>query len=188
MTRLMTLTNAKADSKARGLLEAVEKKLGTVPNIMRTMANSPAVLEAYLSFSNALAKGSLSAKLREQIALAVGEANQCEYCLAAHTALGRLAGLKDDEILESRRGASSDGQVAAALSFARQVVRERGSVSDGDIETLRAQGFSDGDIAEIVANVAVNIFTNYFNHVAQTEIDFPKAQALECASTCACAA
>lgn len=188
MSRLKALKNADADSQARGLLDGVAKKLGTVPNIMRTMANSTAVLESYLGFTNALAKGSLSAKLREQIALVVGEANNCQYCLSAHTVLGRMAGLNDEEIITSRRGEPADPKAAAALTFARKVVRERGLVGDGDIEMLRTAGFRDGDIAEIVANVAVNVFTNYFNHVAQTEIDFPEAPALGCAPACACAA
>ncbi len=186
MPRLKALTTTEADPKAQPLLDGVEKKLRTVPNIMRTMANSPAVLEAYLGFTSALAKGALSAKLREQIALAVGEANGCQYCVAAHAALGRMAGLNDEEVANSRRGSSPDRKTHAALTFSRRVVRERGSVSDDDIASLRSVGFDDGGIAEIVANVAVNIFTNYFNHVAETVVDFPKVEALECTTPCAC--
>lgn len=186
MPRLKALTNEQADGKARTLLEGVHKKLGTVPNILRTMAHSPAVLEAYLGFSGGLSKGSLSAKLREQIALAVGEANNCQYCLSAHSAMGRAAGLNDAEIAESRRGRSQDSRTAAVLSFARQVVAERGWVGDADVEKLRSAGLSDGEIAEVVANVALNLFTNYFNHVAGTEVDFPKVEKLEPAAACAC--
>jgi len=180
------LSKTEAGNEAQPLLAAVEKKLGTVPNLMRTMANSPAVLEAYLGFSGTLAKGALGTKLREQIALAVGESNDCRYCLAAHTALGRMAGLNDEQIRDSRRGRSPDRKTEAALAFARKVVAERGSVSDADVDALRAAGFNDGDVAEIVANVALNLFTNYFNHVAGTEIDFPEAESLPCERACAC--
>ncbi|GMU80344.1 MAG: alkyl hydroperoxide reductase AhpD [Planctomycetota bacterium] len=186
MARIKALSNTEADPKARPLLEAVGKKLGKTPNLMRTMANSPAVLEAYLGFSGALAKGALSARLREQIALVVGEANRCDYCLAAHSALGRLAGLKDDEIAGSRRGATGDAKIDAALAFARTVVVQRGVVSDEDLLALRSAGYGDGEIAEVVANVALNIFTNYFNHIAATEVDFPQAAKLEPAAACVC--
>ncbi len=187
MPRLKAVTTSDATGQARELLEGVEKRLGMAPNIMRTMANSPAVLEAYLAFGAALGKGSLSAKLREQIALAVGEANQCKYCLAAHSALGNKAGLSEAEVEESRRGVSSNAKTQAALGFARKVVRERGWVGNDDLASLRTAGFDDGGIAEIVATVAVNIFTNYFNHVAETVVDFPEVSELkvgtECAST-----
>lgn len=186
MPRLKAITNAEAGAKGRKLLDGVEKKLGMVPNMMRTMANSPAVLEAYLGFSSALGRGALSTKLREQIALAVGEANNCQYCLAAHTVLGEKAGLSDAEIADSRQGSSADRKIGAALDFARTIVRERGRVSDEDVERLRHAGFDDGGIAEIVANVVVNLFTNYINHVAETDIDFPRAPVLEAIPACAC--
>ncbi len=187
MARLRAVKTSDATANARELLEGVEKRLGKAPNIMRTMATSPAVLEAYLAFNSALAKGSLPAKLREQIALAVGEANQCKYCLAAHTALGKMAGLSEADIADSRRGRSSDGKTAAALAFAQKLVRERGWVGDDDLVALRAAGFDDGGIAEIVATVAVNIFTNYLNHVADTVVDFPEANELQGSAACACA-
>lgn len=179
MPRIKALTTSEAGEKAQTLLDGVEKKLGKVPNLMRTMAHSPAVLESYLGFNTAVSKGVLPAKLREQISLVVGESNNCEYCVAAHSALGRLAGLSAEEIAASRRGTSPDSKTEAALSFARKIVKERGLVSDDDVASLRLAGYDDGAITEIVANVALNIFTNYFNHVAQTDIDFPKASALE---------
>jgi len=186
MPRLKALKKTDADAKARGLLDAVESKLGMIPNLMSTMANSPAVLESYLSFSGALAKGALPAGLREQIALAVGEANGCDYCLAAHSALGRRAGLSEAQVADARRGAADDERAAAALGFARKLVAERGHVGDGDVDGLRAAGFGDGEIAEIVGNVALNLFTNYFNHAAATEVDFPKVGRLPPAAACAC--
>jgi uncharacterized peroxidase-related enzyme len=186
MPRLKALTKSDADPKAHPFFDAVEKKLGKVPNIMKTMANAPAVLEAYLGFSGALAKGSLPPKLREQIALAVGEQNHCGYCVAAHSALGQMAGLSDDEVVNSRRGAAADPKSNAALAFARKIVTERGHVSDQDVETVRKAGFDDGAIAEIVSLVALNIFTNYFNHVADPEIDFPKVEPIDAKTECAC--
>lgn len=186
MPRLKPLIRTEATGKVRNLLDGVQKKLGSTPNVMLTMANSPAVLEAYLSFSAALARGSLPASLREQIALVVAESNGCDYCLAAHGALGRMAGLSDADIADSRRATSVDLKIEAVLTFAQQVVRERGRVSDADIERLRAAGFNDGYIAEIVANVVVNLFTNYLNHVAETDVDFPEVEALQPSPACAC--
>jgi uncharacterized peroxidase-related enzyme len=148
--------------------------MGTVPNMTRTMAVSPAVLEGYLGFSGALGGGALSPRVREQIALAVGEANRCEYCVSAHTAIGRHIGLAEEELAASRNGASSDQRVEAALRFATALVERRGQVTDADVAQVREAGWSDAEVAEIVAHVALNIFTNYFNTAAATEIDFPR--------------
>ena len=178
MPRLQALDPATATGQAKELLDGVQKKMGAVPNIMRTMAQSPAVLQAYLGFSGALSGGLLPASLRERIALVVGERNNCEYCLAAHSKIGQMTGLSDDEILASRRVEVADPKVQAVLKFARRLVDERGWVSDADLESLRAQGYGDGEIAEIVATVSINIFTNYFNHTAGTEVDFPPVPAL----------
>lgn len=176
MSRIHQIAPDSATGKAKELLDAVHGKLGLVPNITRAMANSPAVLEGYLGLSGALGKGSLSAKNREQIALAVGQANHCDYCLAAHSAIGRMVGLTPDQILDSRRGTAIDPKADAVIRFARKLVDERGRVSDADVAEVRAAGLNDGGIAEVVTNVALNIFTNYFNHVAETDIDFPKVE------------
>ena len=185
MPRLKAVEPTEAGAQAKTLLDGVQKRLGMTPNLMRSMANSPAVLEAYLGFSGSLGKSSLSPKLREQIALTVGEVNRCQYCLAAHTALGRMAGLGAEEIADSRRGASPDRKTEAVLRFARKVVAERGRVSDDDIASIRAAGVVDGEIAEVVAFVALNIFTNYFNHVAETDVDFPNVEPAQ-SPACAC--
>jgi uncharacterized peroxidase-related enzyme len=166
------------NSKTQELFGAVEKKMGMVPNMISTMAHSPAVAQAYLGFSQSLAGGSLPASLREQISLVVGEANQCNYCVSAHCFLGSKAGLSESDLLDARHGMASDGSAHAALVFAQQIVDNRGHVSDEDVEEVRRAGYSDGEIAEIVANVALNIFTNYFNRVAETEIDFPLVPSL----------
>ncbi len=176
MSRIPQMNPESATGKAKELLDAVKSKLGLVPNMTRAMANSPAVLDGYLSLSGALSKGKLSAKVREQIALAVGEANGCDYCLAAHSAIGKMVGLTSEQILDSRRGTAVDPKAEAVMKFARRVVDERGRVSDVDLVTARAAGLDDAALAEVVANVALNLFTNYFNHVAETDIDFPKVE------------
>ena len=178
MPRIQPIVMEQADSAQANVLALVKKKLGRVPNLLATMAQSPAVAQAYLGFSQALSGGSLSPQLREQIALAVGEANQCGYCVAAHSALGAQAGLSVDAAVAARRGEADDPRASAALAFANRLVVERGNATDADLETLMAAGFSEGEVAEIVANVALNIFTNYFNHVAETEVDFPTAPEL----------
>lgn len=178
MQRLTALNPKTATGQAQGLLKGAESKLGFAPNIMRTMANSPAVLQGYLDFSGALSKSQLSAKFREQIALTVSEANDCRYCLAAHSAIGRTVGLSEEAIRDSRRGESPDTKEATALEFTRLVVSNRGQVSDDEFATLRKAGFTDGEITEILANIALTLFTNYFNHVAGTEVDFPAASEL----------
>ena len=175
MPRLQPVNKDTADSATAKLLGTVEKKMGTVPNIIATMANSPAVANAYLGFSQSLSTGSLSPRLREQIALVVGETNGCGYCVAAHTALGKRAGLSEQETCDARRAVAADSKEGAAVEFARKIVAERGYVSDTDVQQVRQAGYTDGEIAEVVANVALNVFTNYFNHVAETEVDFPAA-------------
>ena len=178
MSRLPALDPATTTGKTHMLLAGVAKKLGVVPNLMRTMASSPATLEGYLGLSGALAGGQLPARLREQLALALAETNGCHYCSAAHTLLGKNAGLADGEMLAARRGEASDPRARAALRFALAVVAARGGVSDADLERVRGAGFGDGEIAEIVAHVALSALTNYLNRAAQTELDFPAAPPL----------
>lgn len=179
MSRIPTIDPQQATGKAAKLLSGVQAKLGMTPNLMRTMANSPAVLEAYLQFSGTLAHGDLSAQTREQIALAVGQANSCDYCLSAHSAIGKSVGLTPEQIRDARIGTAADSKSAALLKFTTQIVEKRGFVSDTDIAAVRDAGVNDTEITEVVANTALNLFTNYFNHVAETEVDFPAAEKLE---------
>jgi len=174
MQRIAAVDPAQATGKAKELLDGVQSKLGITPNLMKTLASAPAALDAYLSFGAALGTGYLDAKFREQIALTVAQANSCEYCLSAHSAIGKMVGLKPDEISNSREAYSADAKAEAGLQFAQALVIERGEVDDRTLARIRAAGYSDGEITEIVANVAINIFTNYFNHVARTEVDFPR--------------
>ena len=179
MERITPVNLETAEGKAKQLLDAVKAKLGIVPNMTRAMAVSPSVLDAYLGFSGALAHGVLPARVREQLALDIGEANHCDYCVSAHSSIGKhVAGLSDQDILDSRKGTSADPKTDALLRFARTVVAKQGVVDDADVEAVRAAGYGDAEIAEVVAHVALNIFTNYFNNVAGTAIDFPKAPAL----------
>ena len=179
MSRLPAINPEHATGQAQRLLKGVESKLGFAPNLMRTMANSPSVLQGYLDFSGALSKGSLSPKLREQIALAVSEVNDCQYCLAAHSAIGRSVGLSEEALGDSRRGESPDPKEATVLAFTRNVVTNRGRVSDEEVAKLRKARFSKGDIVELIANISLTLFTNYFNHIAATEVDFPAVLKLE---------
>lgn len=184
MPRINTINTDAASPEQQQILVNVKKGLSLVPNLVATLAQSPAAANAYLAFSGALAKGSLPSKLREQISLVVGETNSCDYCVAAHTVLGGKAGLTSAETLAARAAKSADPKTEAALRFAQKIVTERGQVTAEDVAGLREHGFTEGDIAEIVANTALNIFTNYFNHVAGTVVDFPAAPKL---AACACA-
>lgn len=177
MPRIAALDPQQAEPRARPLLDAVHRTLGVTPNMMRTMAQGPAVLDGYLALNAALGKGSLGRKVGEQIALLTAEQNGCTYCAAAHTALGKLAGLSDDDIEAAREGRAPESRAAAALELARAVIQARGHVSNADLAAARAAGLSDGEIGEVVAHVALNVFTNYFNSLAGTEVDFPAVRA-----------
>jgi uncharacterized peroxidase-related enzyme len=178
MERITPINPQAAQGRAKELLDAVKAKLGIIPNMTRSMAVSPPVLEAYVGFIGALGHGVLPPRVREQLALDVGEANHCDYCVSAHCVLGKGAGLSEQEVLASRRGASTDPKTDVLLGFARKLVANRGLVDDADIAAVREAGFGDAEIAEVVAHVGLNTFTNYFNHVAGTSLDFPKAPAL----------
>jgi len=175
MPRLPTpATIDQAPLASRPLLDGVKKQLGTVPNMFRLIATSPAALEGYLSLSGALNKGALPAATRERIALAIAEVNGCGYCLSAHTYVGEtFAKLDDDEILANRRGTSKDAKADAAVHFAAKVARERGHVGESDVRAVKAAGYDDAQVLEIVLHVVLNTLTNYVNEVAKTEIDFP---------------
>jgi AhpD family alkylhydroperoxidase len=173
MPRLMSLEKTQGSPRAQELMGNLDSQKMLL-NIFRGMANSPAVLDGFLKFSGALKEGKLDGKTREAIALAVGQANKCQYCLSAHTALGKKAGLDDAAIRDARLGKGAAGKPAAAVTLARKLVGTQGFVSDADISAARSGGLDDGEIAEVVANVAINILTNYFNNANQTEVDLPK--------------
>ncbi|KRD10877.1 peroxidase [Flavobacterium sp. Root901] len=174
MTRLTALKPEEVTGKTKDLFNAVQAKLGVVPNMMRTMGNSPAVLEGYLNLSGALSHGKLSAKTGELIALAVSESNSCDYCLAAHTFIGEKLVKADPEVLKAARsGNSADAKTEAILQLAKTLISKNGLVNDEDVNKAKDAGISDAEIAETVAHTALNVLTNYFNNLANTEIDFP---------------
>jgi uncharacterized peroxidase-related enzyme len=142
-------------------------------NFLHLLANSPAALNAYAAWAGALAQGQLTSRQRELLAMTVAEINGANYCLSAHYDFARRLGLSEVEIRAARRAASDDAQTHAMLRFAQAVAIQRGEISDRDFSYLRLAGFTDELIAEIISNVALNIFTNYFNSVARTEVDFP---------------
>lgn len=174
MNRIPLITTATSThAPTQALLGQVHSAFGGTPNMFRAVANSPAALQAMWGFFGALGGGVLPAALGEQIAVAVADRNGCDYCLAAHTALGRKAGLSAEALHAAQLGESSDPQTAAALRFALRLVEARGAVSADEVQALRAAGFDDSALVEIIAHVALNTFTNYINVALDTPVDFP---------------
>lgn len=177
MPRIAPVDPAAADPTTRATLDAVRAKLGGVPNLVRTFAVSPAILNGWLGFSGGLAKGTLGARLGELLAIAISEANGCTYCVNAHTAIGAGLKITPAQAALARAGRAEDAREAAALAFALKVQATRGHVADADLAALRAAGFDDAAALEIVGHVAINTLNNFLNHVADTEVDFPAAPA-----------
>lgn len=175
-TRIKAVDAATASGETKAVLDVVQSKFGKVPNVFQLMANSPAAVNGYLAFNDALSKGVLSPKLREQIAITVAEVNRCEYCLSAHYAIGKSIGMTDAELEDARRERSSDEKSNAALTFVRSMLMRQGDITEASIDTLKSVNMTDAEIAEIIANVGLNVFTNYFNMYACTEIDFPRVK------------
>ncbi|MBV9078782.1 MAG: carboxymuconolactone decarboxylase family protein [Methylobacteriaceae bacterium] len=174
MPRIARIDTAQADAQVQAALSGVKAKLGMVPNLFTTFAQSPAVLKGYLAFSDALSHGVLTARQREIIALAVGQTNSCHYCLSAHTLMGKGAGLTPEGIAAARHGQAQDAQDNAVAVLAKRVMETRGQVDDKDLAAARSAGLDDARIVEVIAGVALNALTNFTNNVAQTDIDFPK--------------
>lgn len=188
MNRIAQLDPKTTIGPAKMLFEGVQKKLGVVPNLFRVLGNAPAALQGYLSFNTALADGSFSPKLREQIALAVAATNRCTYCLSAHSFIGGKLGLTQQDLADARVAVAVDPRTDAILKLAQHIVVQHGELGKAELDQARHAGLTDGEIVETVAHVALNIFTNYINHVAGTVIDFPEVTlASGCAaSSCAC--
>ncbi|MFI5363205.1 MAG: carboxymuconolactone decarboxylase family protein [Elusimicrobiota bacterium] len=173
MQRILPVDPGQTSGRTKEHLEQIQKKYHRVPNMHAAMANAPAVLDAYLALTGALSHSSLDAVLRERIALAVASANSCDYCLAAHAAGAKALKIDDAEIAHAREAESSNPHYQAALKFARAVVEDLGQINDAEMAAVKKAGWSDAAILEIVAVVSANIFTNYFNHVVATQVDFP---------------
>lgn len=173
MPNILPLDMHAADPQTAQTLNAVKAKIGMIPNLFATFAHAPAALNAYLQFSEILNTGRLNARQREIIALAVSQTNSCQYCLSAHTLLGKGAGLSDDEVREARNGAGGSAVDNAIAVFARKVALARGHLVAGDLDEVRKTGVDDGMIIEIISHVALTVLTNYTNNVAGTVVDFP---------------
>jgi len=158
------------------LFEQINSTFGVVPNMFKVIGNSSAALESMWTSFGALGKGVLGAQLGEQIAVLVADINRCEYCLAAHTVLGQGAGASASEMSEAQRGKSDNPKTQAALNFSAKLVKLHGKVSAADIQQVRDAGFNDEAVAEILAHVALNIFTNYTNVAFAVPVDFPKTE------------
>ena len=173
MARLAPFDPAVADGRRKELLDAVQANFGATPNLFRTAAQSETALAAMLEMFQTINGGTLGPQHVEKIAIAVAEVNGCSYCLSAHTAIGKMHGVPAEELESSRGGVSSDAKTEAALRFAQAVAQERGGVAEDEYAQVREAGWTDGEIAEILANVALNTFTNYFAVASKVEIDFP---------------
>lgn len=173
MARIQTIHRQTASAEVNVTLDTVKAKLGKVPNLIATLAQAPVALNAYLSLSEGVSKGRLTAKQRESLALAIGQANSCQYCLSAHSLIAKGVGLDNETVQAARKAEAADAVTDSLLKLAAKIVQQRGILADAEIAEAHAAGVDDGLILEVIAHVALNTLTNYTNHIAQTEIDFP---------------
>lgn len=173
MPRIAPVVSSNVDSKVATTLSQLKASMGMVRNVFATMANAPVALDGYLALKKALSRGRLTDRQREILSLAVGQENECRYCLSAHTKSSKAAGMSEADVLKARSGDGDDPFERTLASFAKAVVRERGHLSNEELESARKAGIDDGLVIEVIANVALNTFTNYLNEVADTEIDSP---------------
>lgn len=174
MSRITVIDHHNANAEQKALLDAIQGQLGMVPNFLKVFANSPVALQAFLGLHGVANAGSLSPQTRERIALALAQQNTCEYCLSAHTAIGRKAGLSGDEIAAARAGNSEDAKAAVAVKLARSLVEHKGEISTAELIEAREAGYSDADIVEIITHVGMNLLTNILGKASRVDIDFPK--------------
>lgn len=173
MPRIQPVSREAASPELAQIFDGVKSKIGMLPNLFATFGQSPAVLKAYLAMGDALGAGRLTAAQREIVALSVGQASKCQYCLSAHTLMGRGAGLSDADIHSARQGQATNPFDSALAVLAQKLTVQRGELRDADLADARTAGVDDGLVMEVIANVALNTLTNYTNHVAQTSVDFP---------------
>ena len=181
MPRILPVNPANATGDLASHLDTARKMFGGTPNVITTTAQSPSAVAAMLGLFATTAKLSLGAKIGEQIAIAVAQSNGCEYCLSAHTAIGKMLGVDAAELAAAQHAESSDARIKAILTLAAEINRDRGHISDAALATARLAGVTDAEVMEIVAHVAINVFTNYVNNVAKTDIDFPIVKLLAAA-------
>lgn len=178
MSRVTPVDPSTAPAPAKALLDAVQAQLGVTPNFIRVLANSPKALEGFLGLYGAASGFALDKATQERVALAIAEGNGCQYCVSAHTAIGRHAGLSNEEMALNRRGGSGNRKAAAIVTFGKALNENIGAVTTAEFDAARAAGLSDGEIVEVIAVVALNIFTNILGKAARVEIDFPKVELL----------
>ena len=176
MARINLVTAESANPEQKALFEAIHAQLGVVPNFLKAFANSPAALKAFLGLHGIAGDGSLDPQTRERIALALAQQNSCEYCLSAHTAISRKAGLDSAEIEANRSGGSRDEKAAVAVRFARSLVAHMGEVTTAELVEMRNAGYSESDIVEVITHVGMNILTNMLGKAGRIDIDFPKVE------------
>ena len=176
MSRIATIENNTANVEQKALLDAIQGQLGMVPNFLKIFANSPVALRAFLGLHGVANDGSLDAPTRERIALALAQQNGCEYCVSAHTAIGRKTGLSGNEMAAARAGTSEDAQAAVAVKFAQSLMENRGEISTLELAEVRNAGYSESDIVEIITHVGMNFLTNILGKASRVEIDFPKVE------------
>ena len=176
MSRITVIDNDNANPEQKILLDAIQSQLGMVPNFLKVFANSPAALRAFLGLHGIASEGSLEAPTRERIALALAEQNACQYCVSAHSAMGRKAGLNGAEIEANRSGTSQDSKAAVAVKFAAALSEHKGQVTTAELLEVRNAGYSESDIVEIITHVGLNILSNIIGKASQVEIDFPKVE------------
>lgn len=174
MNRITTIEPSQANPEQRVLLDAVQSQIGMVPNFLKVFANSPAALRAFLGLHGIANEGMLAAQTRERIALALAQQNACEYCLSAHTAIGRKVGLSGSEIAANRAGTSEDAKAAVAVKLARSLAANNGDVATAELVEARAAGYSDAEIVEIITHVGMNVLTNILGRASRVDIDFPR--------------
>jgi uncharacterized peroxidase-related enzyme len=185
MARVQIVNPETATGEAKTLLDAVQAQLGTTPNFIKVLANSPKALEGFLGLYGALGKASLDTATQERIALVIAEGNGCQYCVSAHTAIGRGAGLSDHEMTLNRQGSSSDAKAGATVAFAKALNANLGEITGAEFDAARNAGLSDGEIIEVISVVALNIFTNILGKATRVEIDFPKVESLNTSTSAA---
>lgn len=174
MSRITVIEQHTANAEQKALLDAIQGQLGMVPNFLKVFANSPVALQAFLGLHGVANAGSLTPQTRESIALALAQQNSCEYCVSAHTAIGRKAGLTGDEIAAARAGTSEDAKASIAVKLARSLVEHKGDITTAELIEAREAGYTDADIVEIITHVGMNLLTNILGKASRVDIDFPK--------------
>lgn len=175
MKKLKALNPDQVNETTQEVFAAIEQKVGMLPNLYATMANSPNLLQGFLAFEAILKEGDFSSKENEAIALAVSQENNCNYCLSAHSTIGKMVGYTDEEVIDIRKGTTSDSKLNALLTLTRELTEKRGKASNEAIEAFLSAGYTHKAFAELIGMVAIRSITNYIFSNGDFEIDFPRA-------------